>query len=152
MIEAESQKEIREICLRLLTRREHSQQELLDKLAKKGFDRDESQTVIDELVDQGWQSDQRFAESYARFRIKKGFGPNKIRYELLQRGIAEVDLDAVVMDIADGWLEIIKQVYKKKYSDDKHLPNKERLKRSRFLLQRGFSSDMIRTLFQQSRK
>lgn len=147
MIEAESQKQIREICLRLLTRREHSQQELLDKLAIKGFDRDESQTVIDELIDQGWQSDQRFAESYARFRIKKGFGPNKIRYELLQRGIAEVDLDVVVMDIADGWLEIIKQVYEKKYSDEERLPHKERLKRSRFLQQRGFSNDMIKTLF-----
>ena len=49
-----------------------------------------------------------------------------------------------------GWFisdEILKQVYEKKYSDEERLPHKERLKRSRFLQQRGFSNDMIKTLF-----
>lgn len=140
-------KEIREICFRLLVRREHSQQELLDKLAIKGFDRSESKMVIDVLTEQGWQSNQRFAESYARYRIKKGYGPIKISFELQQRGIDEVDLDSVVLDLADSWDEIIDSVYIKKYSDDTQLGNKEWLKRNRFLQQRGFSSEMIRALF-----
>ena len=147
MCDAESQKNIREICIRLLSRREHSQQELLDKLAIKGFDRTETQLIVDDLAAQGWQSNQRFAESYSRYRIKKGFGPIKITCELQQRGIDECDLDEVLMDLADGWGEILEQVYVKKYPDDKVLTNKEWLKRNRFLQQRGFSGEMIKTLF-----
>ncbi len=147
MINAELRKNIRELCVRLLSRREHSQQELLDKLATKGFDRTETQLIVDDLAAQGWQSNQRFAESYSRYRIKKGYGPIKIICELQQRGIEDYDLDAVVMDIADGWSEVLDQVYIKKYPDDKVLTNKEWFKRNRFLQQRGFSGEMIKTLF-----
>ena len=147
MIEAESQKNIREICLRLLTRRDYSQLELLDRLAKKGFSHTESQTIIDDLAEQGWQSDQRFAESYARYRIKKGYGPIKISYELQQRGVESFDFDTVVFDLADDWDDLLRQVYERKYSDEKTLLSKEWLKRSRFLQQRGFSGELINRLF-----
>ncbi|MCK4840420.1 MAG: regulatory protein RecX [Methylococcales bacterium] len=147
MIESESPKVIKENCLRLLVRREHSQQELLDKLSVKGFDRAEVVKVVDDLAEQGWQSDQRFAESYARYRIKKGYGPIKISYELYQRGIDCFDLECALLDIADDWMELLEQIYHKKYADDKMLSNKEWLKRNRFLQQRGFSGEMINTLF-----
>lgn len=64
--------EIRESCLQLLARREHSQKELLNKLLIKGFNKDVILAVIEELAKQGWQSDLRYAESYARHRIEKG--------------------------------------------------------------------------------
>lgn len=147
MCDAESQKNIREICIRLLSRREHSQQELLNKLAIKGFDRGETQLIVDDLAAQGWQSNQRFAESYSRYRIKKGYGPIKIICELQQRGIEDYELGEVVMDIAEGWCEILEQVYVKKYADDTSLTQKEWLKRNRFLQQRGFSGEMIKSLF-----
>ncbi|MEE9338725.1 MAG: regulatory protein RecX [Methylococcaceae bacterium] len=144
---SKSEKEIREVCFRLLTRREHSYQELVNKLTIKGFDRLESQAIVDVLADEGWQSDQRFAENYTRYRIRKGFGPIKISFELQQRGIENFDLDATLLDLADDWNEIIESVYLKKYSDDKLLVNKEWLKRNRFLQQRGFSSEMISVFF-----
>ena len=145
----ENSGEIREICIRLLTRREHSQKELRDKLALRGFDRGQTQTVIDGLIEQNWQSDQRFAESYARHRIKKGYGPVKIEYEIQQRGIQSVDLDAVLVDLADDWFEVLGQVYRKKYAEASLKNYAERIKRSRFLLQRGFSGEMIRKFLQQ---
>ena len=144
---SESQKEIREFCVRLLTRREHSQLELLNKLELKGFDRADTALVVDALADNGWQSNQRFAESYSRYRIKKGFGPIKVKYELLQRGIEGTNLDEVASEIAEDWNELLMQVYKKKYSNQELLTNKEWLSRTRFLQQRGFSTEMIKTLF-----
>jgi len=146
-VESEFAKEIREICIRLLTRREQSQRELLDKLAIKGFDRSDTQHVIDELVKESWQSDERFAESYARYRIKKGFGPVKIAYELRQRGIAVFDLDPVILDLVGSWFDLIEQVYHKKFAQDQVLSQREKLKRIRFLQQRGFSNEMIKSLF-----
>ena len=140
-------KEIQEICLRLLARREHSQQELLTKLALRGFDRDDVQPVIDDLAEQGWQDDLRYAESYARFRIRKGYGPIRVSYELKQNGIAAFDLESIVQEEAGGWMALLEQVYSRKYLHDTALDRNEWAKRSRFLLRRGFSGTMVSALF-----
>ena len=63
---------IKEHCLRLLTYREHSQKELRTKLMQKGFAREDIQPIIEQLAENNWQSDTRFAESYARHRMQKG--------------------------------------------------------------------------------
>ncbi|MCK9397840.1 MAG: recombination regulator RecX [Methylobacter sp.] len=145
----EAAKEIQEVCLRLLARREHSQQELLNKLALRGFDKDEAQPVIGELAEQGWQDDLRYAENYARFRIQKGYGPIRVGYELKQNGIAAFDLEGIVQEEAGSWMALLEQVYSKKYTHDTVLERNEWAKRSRFLLHRGFSGAMISALFDQ---
>lgn len=147
--EPQAAKEIQDVCLRLLARREHSQQELLSKLALRGFDRGDAQPVIDELAKQGWQDDLRYAENYARFRIQKGYGPIRVGYELKQNGIAAFDLESIVQEEAGSWMTLLEQVYSKKYNHDTALERSEWAKRSRFLLQRGFSGAMISALFDQ---
>lgn len=142
-------KEIEEVCLRLLAQREHCQQELLNKLALRGFDRNDAQPVIDELAEQGWQDDLRYAESYARFRIQKGYGPVRVNYELKQNGIAAFDLESIVQEEAGSWMALLEQVYSKKYTHDVVLERNEWAKRSRFLLHRGFSGAMVSALFDQ---
>ncbi|MCF7971141.1 MAG: recombination regulator RecX [Methylococcaceae bacterium] len=143
------QAEIKEACLRYLMRREHSRHELLQKVAAKGFLKSDIDYVIDALAEHGLQSDVRFAESYARSRIHKGFGPLRIKAELQQRGAGDCYFDMAVEDIAGSWRELLAQIYEKKYgSDDADFDIKEQLKRSRFLQQRGFSTDMIRELLQ----
>lgn len=143
----EQHQQIKDICLRLLARREHSQKELLDKLALRGFDAESSLAVIAELAEQGWQSDDRYAESYARQRIQKGYGPLRIAYELQQRGAGGVDLDALLEEMDESWLNILEKIYLSKYDPDTGLSAKEWLKRSRFLQQRGFSGDLIKVLY-----
>jgi regulatory protein len=140
-------KEIKDTCLRLLARREHSQNELLNKLALRGFGADDARPVIDELAEQGWQSDLRYAENYARFRILKGYGPIRVNYELKQNGITAFDVEDIVQDEVGSWMELLEQVYRKKYTCDTVLNRNEWAKRSRFLLHRGFSGEMISALF-----
>ncbi|MFA6051249.1 MAG: regulatory protein RecX [Methylobacter sp.] len=140
-------KEIKDVCLRLLARREHSQKELLNKLALRGFDRDDALAVIAELTQQGWQNDLRYAESYARHRIQKGYGPVRVAYELRQNGIAAFDLEDCAREEAGGWMELLEQVYTRKYVHDPVLARSEWAKRSRFLMHRGFSGEMISALF-----
>ncbi|QSB02638.1 regulatory protein RecX [Methylomonas sp. EFPC1] len=142
----ERRQQIEAICLRLLARREHSRRELLDKLALRGFDRDEVEPVIDGMAEQNWQNDARYAEAYVRQRIQNGYGPMRIRYELQQRGINDADLDAQAEE-QGGWQNVLLDVYSRKYDDDKSLTQNEWLKRSRFLQQRGFSGEMIKRLF-----
>jgi len=145
----ENYKAIKEACFQYLARREHSQYELLQKVAGKGFSKLDIQQVIDELEVQGLQSDARFAESYARSRVHKGIGPLKIKAELQQRGVGDCCFEMAVEDIIGSWAALLKQTYLKKYDHQPLQSVQEQLKRSRFLQQRGFPNDMIRQLFKQ---
>ena len=140
---------LRKECLRLLTRREHSQKEMQDKLATKGYDVKQVLAVIDELARASWQDDARYAESFARVRSQKGIGPVRIAYELRQQGIDSVTIDKIITATTDNWMAILEQVYAKKYPESKSLDNNERAKRNRFLTQRGFSGGMISAFFNQ---
>ena len=142
-------KAIKEACFRYLMRREHSQQELLQKVSAKGFSQQDIVPVIEELIEQGLQSDARFAESYARSRVFKGFGPLRIKVELQQRGVSNCPFEMAVEDIAGSWQELLEQVYNKKYGNKPILDIREQLKRSHFLQQRGFPNELLRCLFKQ---
>ena len=146
-VESNIAKEINDLCLILLARREHSQKELLNKLALRGFNKEDALPVIEALAQQGWQDDLRYAKSYARFRILKGYGPIRLDYELRQNGITAFNLENIIKEEAGSWMALLEQVYKKKYSHDRVLSRNEWAKRSRFLLHRGFSGAMIGTLF-----
>jgi regulatory protein len=141
--------DIKNSCLRLLMRREHSQKELLTKLMAKGFNKNDILPIIEELANQGWQSDTRYAESYTRHRLQKGFGPVAIQYELKQNGVMTVNIDEVMHTLADSWLDLLKQVYQKKYDQTTRLSRSEWAKRCRFLMQRGFPSTLMTALCQQ---
>ncbi|ESS71974.1 regulatory protein RecX [Methyloglobulus morosus KoM1] len=140
-------KQIKKECLRLLTRRDHSRKEMQDKLAVKGYNLSQVSQVIDELTRQSWQDDTRYAESYARMRSHKGFGPVRIAFELRQQGIAADVVEKIVYSTPDDWAALLAQVYSKKYPRAGAIDSDERAKRFRFLLQRGFSSAMITDLF-----
>lgn len=147
--ESENYQAIRAACLQYLMRREHSQRELLQKVSAKGFARQEIRPVIDELLEQGLQSDARFAESYARSRVHKGFGPLRIKAELQQRGVSDCPFEMAVEDIAGSWQELLAEVYSKKYGNETGLDIKEKSRRSLFLQQRGFPNELVRQLFKQ---
>ncbi|MSS76125.1 MAG: regulatory protein RecX [Methyloglobulus sp.] len=140
-------KNIKKDCLRLLTRRDHSRKEIQLKMAVKDYESSQVSAVIDDLAQQGWQDDTRYAESYARMRSHKGFGPIRIAYELQQQGIEAHTVDKVLQATSDNWLNLMEQVYNKKYPGPLAMDSNERAKRIRFLLHRGFSSAIITTLF-----
>ncbi len=144
----QSRQTIKDVCLRLLARREHSQKELLTKLKQRGLDIEQAKIVIDELAQENWQSNDRFSESFARQRIRKGYGPVRICYELQQKGAAALDLDKLLDDMAMTWLDVIEQVYLNKYPQSTSITLADWSKRYRFLQQRGFSADLIKQLSQ----
>jgi len=129
----------------MLARREHSQHEMLQKLQIKGYEVADIQQTLDEFTAKNWQSDQRFAESYIRSRVHKGFGPVKIQYELRERGVHE-SLDCLTDELPD-WTEVIRNLHQKKYGEKAPEDMKEKAKRMRFFQQKGFTHDNISQLF-----
>ena len=142
--------------LGLLSRREHSVVELRRKLAVRGYDGEIQQQVIEKLQSRGLQDDSEFARSFVDSRRGRGFGPIKISAELQQRGI-DRETSRELLNGDAQWLASCQQVAERKFGlarlgvdelddpddDVQPLDQRERLRRSRFLQQRGFAPAMI---------
>ena len=127
--------------LKMLMRREHSRLELFQKLQTKGFDVDVVNDSISKLVEQNYQSDERFSEEFIQMRFNQGKGPVKIASELKMRGINTFDLS--VFD----WFQLAKEIRQRKFGDLSSLDFKETAKQKRFLQSRGFTLDQINQAF-----
>lgn len=132
-------------AVRLLARREHSRRELWHKLNQRGFDSAVINEVLARLQDEDWQSDARYAESYVRSRVERGYGPDRILAELRQRGVDEA-LAARTLDEAKvDWAALARQQLRRHFSAPP-ADFDERVKRYRHLLNRGFAPDLARAL------
>ena len=122
--------------------REHSQLELERKLLRR-FDPAVVQQVLQDLKQQELQSDARFAEQYVHSRRNKGYGPLRIRSELVERGIDD-ELIAAWLDATEqDWHAVMLDVAERKFGSQPPADHKELAKRGRFLSSRGFPSWMI---------
>ena len=133
-------------ALDILSRREHSQKELTEKLIKK-FDKSELiYNVLDKLSEKNLINDTRFSEAYVSARKRKGFGPKKIMYELIARGVIEnIAYDAIENE--GGWKDAALKVFNKKFKKGKAMDFKELNKQKAFLQNRGFSFEEIDSVF-----
>ncbi len=128
----------------LLSRREHAVAELRRKLINKGFDKLFVDEALAQLVDDGLLSDVRYAESYVRFRMNKGFGPVRIREELRQRGVARELVSEYVNSQDRCWSETARNAWQKRFGGKFPEDMKARAKQLQFLQYRGFTSDQTK--------
>jgi regulatory protein len=131
-------------ALGLLARREHSRRELWRKLAARGFPADLATRVLDELERTGALADARFTDSFVRARIAKGQGPQRIRAELAQRGVADDEAEGVLRAADVDWLATIRAVRAKRFGPELPSDYAERARQARFLQYRGFDAAQIR--------
>ncbi len=129
-------------ALRLLGRREHSRSELWHKLARREPEPSVVDRVLDHLEAQGWLSDERFAEIYARQRLDAGFGPLRIRAELEQRGVSSTPAALEGVD-ETTWCRMALKQRRQRFGLSGDLDWKEKGRQGRFLAQRGFSMSQI---------
>ncbi len=130
-------------ALRLLASREHSRRELERKLLARGYEASILVGVLDDLIVTGLLSDERMAEAYVAGRMRKGFGPLRLRQELRERGLDD-DLIGPVIDLSPGdWLEIMSRVAARKFGPGPVTDRKELARRARFLEYRGFPPELV---------
>ncbi|MBT3504542.1 MAG: regulatory protein RecX [Piscirickettsiaceae bacterium] len=130
-------------AVNLLSRREHSQAELRTKLRKAEFELDEINITIDKLAEADIQSDARFAENYLRYRSQRGFGSQKIRLELKERGVDSDTIDTAFKQADVDWFELAITVRNKRFGVQAPDNLKDRAKQQRFLQYRGFTHEQI---------
>lgn len=136
-------KEILHSAIAYLSRREHSTKELIEKLERKDFYISDILPVIDYLQVENYQSDERFAESYIRHRINKGYGWQYIQNELSLRGVSREIISEQRKNSEIDWYLQAELAYNKRFSFRDINDQKDKAKRIRFLQYRGFSMDEI---------
>lgn len=137
-------KELRCKALHLLSRREHTRQEINSKLKTKAEDSNVLSNVLDALEQERLQSDERFAESYIRMRANRGYGPSRIKQELREKGVSIEEIK-LALDASDyDWGELASSARTKKFGSQKPKEANERSKQMRFLLYRGFNNEQIK--------
>jgi regulatory protein len=134
----------RKKAMDFLARREHSAHELRQKLAKAGFDADVAAAAIDRLADDGLQSDARYVEALVHSRISQGKGPNRIRADLAQRGVAEGLVEAALAESGADWRALASEQRTRKFGAALPADFKEKARQMRFLQYRGFEPDDVR--------
>ena len=129
--------------LDLLSRREHSRHELMQKLDKRYPNTTPIiEDVLDKLETNKILDDERFAEMYLSSRARKGFGPKKIEMELHSKKVDSFFISNAV-EAYESWLENAQRELKKKFKDQKPTDYQSKMKQKQFLFTRGFSSPII---------
>ena len=140
---ADLEAQVRDRAWMLLARREHSVEELRQKLVQRGFESQAVDSVLADLKERGDISDVRFAETMISHRAKSGYGPAYIRQELRKKGITS-DLVASALDSADiCWREIATLRYTARFAGESILDYREWTRRASYLKRRGFDSQII---------
>lgn len=131
----------------MLAARNHSTDEIRQKLTKAGYLPATADKVIARLNDANLLDDEAFAAHWAETRARKKLGQGRIAMELRQKGIdREEAAAALVLVEEDNWLEgaksLVRQGLRKaKAGED---PRKVRMRIFAMLARRGYTMDVTR--------
>ena len=137
----------RDSAFRSLARRSHSVSELKIKLIRKGWQKEIIQKVLDDLVDKNFLDDEKFAVAFIEERSNKKVGINKLKAELMKRGIDRKISGSLLLNLdpnSSYESALMLAGKKNKQLNERGFDNRKiRTKLYSFLLSRGFESEFI---------
>jgi regulatory protein len=131
--------DVHEIAVRYLTRREYGIEELRQKLMQRGSDPAIAEKVVSDLVNENLVSDQRFTEMYVRTRMRRLYGPVKIRGELRSLGVSDYIVAEEMPLEQETWFDMASQWAEKRCHGELDYAGRVKLHRS--LMNRGFTHE-----------
>lgn len=135
---------IKQRALSYLSRRFHSEKELLIKLKSKSYEERLVKSVLNDLIALGFLDDRNFTIHFVEEKLKrKKWGLNKIRAALFSKGVSSNIIDEVISehDNTENNTELVNELARKKMKQLKKRNLDERKiyqKVVTFLLSRGF--------------
>ena len=125
-----------------MSQREHSRAELVRKLSSHEEVSGELAQVLDDLQAKGFIDETRVLESVVNHRAPK-LGNGRIKQELQAKGLAPDAVAQAMLDLKESEFSRAQNIWQKKFGTPATTAN-ERAKHYRFLLTRGFSSEVVR--------
>jgi len=130
-------------CLYLLSKREHSVIQIIQKLKVREVDEVEMERCIKKLQDNNLQCDNRFCESMIRYHSGQLKGEQWIKHSLKQAGIGVNQIENAFFECDVNWLELLERLINKKYGEVHAVDFKEKQKIQRYLLSKGYTYSQI---------
>lgn len=126
----------------LLSRRDHSEKELLRKLREKGY-AEGAEEAVEKLKSSGYVDDERFCRIYAGELMRlKNYGRRRIEQELSRKGVSREIISFVLEEITFDSCRL-SDIIKKKYLS-KIIDEKGRQRTVNALMRLGYSYSEIR--------
>lgn len=132
---------LRSYAFAVLTRREYSKKELIEKLSTYAQSHDEVLALVDEFAAANYQSDERVAEMTVRSQMQRGKGPQRIKQVLKSKALDQAHVKEQLKEI--DWFAQAYQLKIRKYGTEVATDPKLKAKQARFLLYRGFQMDVV---------
>lgn len=137
-------------ALRLLTIRPRSRKELANRLKQKGYDCEQLSAVLQELQDNAYLDDEKFARWFVESKShSKQYGRRLLYAELLKRGIQAKLAEQVtnsMLDVDQETEQALRFAQKKLRTLKKESVLQKRKKLYDALLRRGFSAEIGRRI------
>lgn len=137
---------IKNYAFRFLGFRNHSSRELKLKLIKKKFPVDLIDEAISDLLSKNLINDCQFAKQFLTEKLSKGkSGPNKIKAELIKKGIERNIIDKLILSIDNdsSYQNALNLAIKKFRTFNEKDKKKSKQKIFNFLHTKGFDSELI---------
>ena len=131
-------------ALRYLSGREHSRAELVRKLTPHEEEPGQLEQLLDDLQAKGFISEERVVASVLTRRAAS-LGGARLRQELQAKGLAPELVRNAVAQLKDSEPERAQELWQKRFGS---APSdaKQWARQVRFLLARGFASDIVRRI------
>lgn len=142
---AEEENKTLEYCLNRLSYRQRSEKELRISMQRKGYTDENIESAIDYCKKHGYIDDLKFAQSFVNDKINiNKYGPERIKYDLILKGISRDIIDEVLVVDRDEQLDMARRLTQKKISSYKNDNSRDIYRKlSGFLQRKGFTYDVI---------
>ncbi len=139
--DAKPRPSVKAIAVRLLARRDYGRAELAQRLLRRGADREQVESVLDELERIGYLSDTRFAHGVVAQKAGR-FARRAIAYELKEKGVRSTAAGEALA-VLDGHDEVADAtaLWQRRFGTPPH-DEREKARQIRFLLARGYSASV----------
>ncbi len=112
-------------------------------MLSKGFNGDIVAAVLERLLAERLLDDNRYVENFVGSHAARGHGPNRVRADLRNLGM-EGPLVENALGAYPDWLVQLRAARRKKFGPRPAADNAAKLRETRFLGYRGFTSGQIR--------
>ena len=151
LIQASDARRAKEKALYLLEHRDHSKQELTEKIARTAASREAAQAAADKLEEMGLLDDRAYARGLARELFgRKRYGARRVEQELRRKGIGREIIGEVLEEYGDeaGAREAMAQVLERRYPAWRE-DEKTRRRAVAALQRMGYPYDQVRSLLEE---
>lgn len=151
VLKAEEQNKVTSHALNLLSYRQRSEKEIYLALKRKGFEENYIRYSINYCMENNYLNDKDFAISFINDKLNLNkLGPERIRYELILKGISkDIIDDLLIIDFDEQYKTAMELAQKKLPSYRKDDSNAIYRKLSGFLQRKGYSYDVISKVMRQ---